>query len=362
VTDAVVANSLAFVMLAAMNAYLLLGGADYGGGVWDLLASGPRKERQRALIADSIGPVWEANHVWLILAVVILFTCFPPAFAMISVELHVPLTLMLVGVVLRGSAFTFRTYDSHHDTVQRRWGLLFSLSSVLTPALLGICAGAIASGAVGAAATAEAPVFSERFIDPWLNPFAFGVGALMLALCAFLAAVYLAVEAGDDRELADDFRRRALWAAGAVFVAAFGTLLAAAPHAPRVMSTMGDLDASLLLHLATGACAIVAIAAIWRRAYRVARWFAAAQTSFILWGWALSDYPYLIPIELTIAGASAPAATQRLVLGALVLGAVILFPSLIYLFRVFKRQPAIFGELHEETTEYAVVTSNHPHE
>lgn len=356
--SSLVATLLALIMLAGMNVYLLLGGADYGGGVWDLLASGPRKERQRALIADSIGPVWEANHVWLILVVVILFTCFPPAFATISVELHIPITLMLVGVVLRGSAFTFRTYDAQHDAVQRRWGLIFSLSSVLTPALLGICAGAIASGAVGTAAAMGSVPFADRFVTPWFNPFAFGVGAMMLALCAFLAATYLAVEAGDDVALRDDFRRRALWAAGAVFLSAFGTLLAARPHAPRVMATMGDLDASLLLHVATGLCALAAIGALVRNRLRAAPVFAALQTSCIMWGWALSDFPYLIPPDLTLTAASAPAATQRLVLGALAVGAVILLPSLAYLFRVFKRQPAVFGELHEETTEYAVPASH----
>lgn len=352
------ATLLGLAMLTAMNIYLLLGGADYGGGVWDLLASGPRKEKQRALIADSIGPVWEANHVWLILVVVILFTCFPPAFAMMSVELHVPLTLMLVGVVLRGSAFTFRTYDAQHDAVQRRWGLIFSWSSVLTPALLGICAGAIASGAVGYASTLGSASFVDRYVSAWLNPFVVGVGVLMLALCAFLAATYLAVEAGDDAALCDDFRRRALWSAGAVFVAAFATLLLSREHAPRVMATMGDLDASLPLHVATGASALAALGALVRRRYKVARVFAAAQTSCILWGWALSDFPYLIPPQLTIANASAPAVTQSLVLGALGAGAVILVPSLVYLFRIFKRQPAVFGELHEETTEYSVVKAD----
>src|ERR687884_759435 len=103
---------LAGILVLSLNAYVLLGGADFGGGVWDLLARGPRRDAQRALVADAIGPVWEANHVWLILVVVLLFTCFPVAFGALSVALHVPLVLMLVGIVLRGSAFTFRTYDS----------------------------------------------------------------------------------------------------------------------------------------------------------------------------------------------------------------------------------------------------------
>lgn len=344
------AELLGGVMLLALNAYLLLAGADFGGGLWDLLASGPRRARQRALIADSIGPVWEVNHVWLILVVVLLFSAFPVAFARLSVALHVPLALMLVGIVLRGSAFTFRTYDDQHDQVQQRWGLVFSLSSVLTPALLGICAGAIAAGAVGVTASARGVSFVAGFVAPWATPFVFGVGAMMLALCAFLAATFLTVEAGDDVALADDFRHRALWAAGAVFVTAFGALWLAGRSAPRVVETMGRLDASFALHLATGVAALAAIAALVRRRYRAARVFAGAQASCILWGWALTDYPYLLPPDLTFAQAAAPDAVLRAILFALALGAVVLVPSLAWLFRVFKAQPAAFAALHEETT------------
>src|ERR671922_207715 len=115
--DATLAEVMAGVLALALNAYVLLGGADFGGGVWDMLASGPRQRRQREVISHAIGPIWEANHVWLILAIVLTFTCFPPVFARLGVLLHIPLTLMLVGIVLRGSAFTFRTYDDERDTV-----------------------------------------------------------------------------------------------------------------------------------------------------------------------------------------------------------------------------------------------------
>ena len=139
---------IAGMMIASLVLYALLGGADYGGGVWDLFAFGPRARQQRALIAEAISPVWEANHVWLILVIVILFTAFPPAFAAIATALHIPITLLLIGIVLRGTAFTFRTYDVQRDDVQRRWSLLFSISSIITPVLLGITLGAIASGTI----------------------------------------------------------------------------------------------------------------------------------------------------------------------------------------------------------------------
>ncbi|HEY8923403.1 MAG TPA: cytochrome d ubiquinol oxidase subunit II, partial [Polyangia bacterium] len=139
---------LGLIIVAALVLYLALGGADFGGGVWDLLAVGPRRAAQRQAIERAIGPIWEANHVWLILVVVILFTAFPRGFAAITTALHVPLTLFLLGVVLRGSAFTFRATDLNHDRGQVRWGLAFSLASVAAPWLLGATVGAIASGRI----------------------------------------------------------------------------------------------------------------------------------------------------------------------------------------------------------------------
>ena len=217
-------------VVVSLAAYLVMAGADFGGGVWDLFATGPRRKRQRALIADAIGPIWEANHVWLILAVVLLFVCFPSAFARLSVTLHIPLTLMLVGIVLRGSAFTFRTYDSQRDDVQRRWGLLFSWASLVTPVLLGVAAGTVAAGGVPARPSGT---FVEAYVRPWLQPFPLAIGALALSLCAYLAAVYLTMET-DDPELQDDFRLRAFGAGIGVFVAAMVALFLAWRHVPLV--------------------------------------------------------------------------------------------------------------------------------
>jgi len=158
---------LAGALMAALVLYALGGGADFGGGVWDLLASGPRAGAQRQAIERAIGPIWEANHVWLILAIVLTFSCFPPVFARLGIVLHIPLTLMLVGIVLRGSAFTFRTYDDQHDAVQRRWGRIFAGASLVTPVLLGVCIGAVASGRAGPVPAHGA--FVDRFVAPWLT-------------------------------------------------------------------------------------------------------------------------------------------------------------------------------------------------
>lgn len=326
------AELLAGVILVALTFYVLFGGADFGGGVWDLLASGPRKAAQRALIADSIGPVWEANHVWLILVVVILFTCFPPAFARLSVTLHLPLTLMLVGIVARGSAFTFRSYDRQDDDVQRRWGMVFAIASVVTPVFLGMCVGTIAMGHVP---PAPSGTFVDAYVRPWLGAFQLSVGLLALALFAFLAAVYLTLEATDDA-LREDFRRRALASGGVVFVASFGTLLLARTAAPLVWESLLRSAQAVPYQAATAVAAVTTLAALWLRRWRLARTAVALQVALIVAGWGLAQYPYLLPPTLTVRDAAAPAVTLRLVLIALAAGAVVLFPSLAYLFRIFK--------------------------
>ena len=322
---------IAGVVAVALNAYVLTGGADFGGGVWDLFASGVRRERQRELIADSIAPIWEANHVWLIVVVVVLFTGFPSAFSMLGTVLHIPLTIMVIGIVLRGSAFVFRSYGPYG---RNRWGRAFAIASVITPLLLGTIIGSVATGAVADATDkiGGAGSFTEVFVAPWAGPFPAAIGLFALALFAFLAATYLTLDAPDE-ELREDFRTRALAGAGAVFVCAALALLLAHSAAPRV--AIGVVRA-LLIQASTATAAITAIAALWLRHYRLARIAAAAQVSLILWGWLIAQYPYLIPPALTIRDAAAPAVTLRLLAVGLAAGAVILLPSLQYLLRTFK--------------------------
>lgn len=327
---------VAAVLLGALIFYALLGGADFGGGVWDLLARGPRADRQRALIAGAIGPIWEANHVWLILVIVLLFTGFPPAFAALMTALHIPLTIMLVGIVLRGAAFTFRTYDSQADVVQRRWGRLFAIASVITPIMLGVCVGAIASGAI----TVERGLVTSGFFAAWLAPFPWAVGGLTLALFAFLAAVYLTVEA-TDVQLREDFRARALGAAVAVGALALLVFLLAGAGAPRIRAGLSASPWAWPLQIAAGLAAVGAIGGLWWRRYLLARALAAAQVALILLGWGAAQFPYLVEPDITIAGAAAPPATLRLLLIALGAGALLLFPALYLLFRIFKGPDAL---------------------
>jgi len=329
------ATILAGVLVLALNAYVLFGGADFGGGVWDLLARGPRTAAQRDLVAKAIGPVWEANHVWLILAIVLLFTCFPPAFARLAVTLNLPLTGVLVGVVMRGSAFAFQKYGGQSDDMQRRWGRVFAIASLVTPILLGVAVGAVASGQLGEGGSGKGEGYFAQYVAIWLTPFTLAVGGFALACFAFLAAVYLTLEAPEG-ELREDFRARALGSGVAVFVTAGSALWLARGQAPMMSEGLTGARWSWLLQLGTGVAALTAFWALATRRYRLARVAAAAQVSLVLWGWVWSQFPYLVPPDITIAAAASPRATLRLVLVALAAGALVLIPSLAYLFRVFK--------------------------
>jgi cytochrome d ubiquinol oxidase subunit II len=340
---------IAGLMVLALTFYALLAGGDFGGGVWDLLASGPRKDEQRELIADAIAPIWEANHVWLIIVVVMLFTAFPSAFSTLGIVLHIPLSLILIGIVLRGSAFVFRSYGSRTKERRRTWGLAFAIASTIAPLLLGAVIGAIASGRVGdAAAEIGRSPFTEVFITPWTSLFAIAVGMFALVLFAFLAAVYSTVAAQTDG-LREDFRTRALITAGIVFVMALATLVVSGGNVAGGVLVSGWAP---VLHVVTGLAAITAIVALWKRRYRSARAAAALQVSCIIWGWALAQFPYIVPTEhagLTIRDAAAPRATLDLLLIGLIVGSIVLIPSLVYLYRTFSRRSPLTDQRAHST-------------
>ncbi len=327
---------IAGVILIALMIYTLSAGADFGGGAWTLLASGRRAEDQRQLVDDAIGPIWEANHVWLILVVVLLFVCFPGAFAAVSTALHIPLTVMLIGIVLRGSAFAFLHVYTHaeqaHDPGPRRFSRIFAVASLITPITLGVTLGALSTGIHVDRTTG---LVHTDFISEWLAPFPFAAGLFTLCLFAFLAAVYLANEA-EDRELSDIFRRRALITAAVLSVTALLAFIAAGPGAPVIHAGLSSSGWALPLHLATGLAAVLAIVFLWQRRLRLARLAAMAQAALIVGGWAFAQYPYLVFPDFTIADAAAPSTVLVPVLIALGVGAVVLVPSLVYLYVIFK--------------------------
>lgn len=323
------------VIVGALVLYALTGGADFGGGILDLTARGPRGRALRDLIARAIGPIWEANHVWLILVVVVLFVCFPRAFAVVMTALHIPLAVMLVGVVMRGSAFVFRGYDDPSELVARRWSLVFAASSLLTPLALGTTLGAVASGALRLD-PATGRVLTD-FVSAWLAPFPLAVGGLVTALFALLAATYLAMET-EDPALREDLRRRGLGAGVLTGTFAFLSLALAAEGAPRVWAGLAGGPWSLPFQVVTGGVAVGALLALARRRWALARGLAAGQVVLVSLGWAASQWPMLVPPDLDIASAAAPPSVIVPVLWALGLGAIGLFPALFWLYRVFGKR------------------------
>jgi cytochrome bd ubiquinol oxidase subunit II len=322
---------LALILMVSLTFYVLLGGADYGGGVWDLLASGPRKQEQRDLIAHAITPVWEANHVWLILVVVLLFAGFPSAFAAITTALNIPLTVLTIGIVMRGSSFVFRAYLTGNERTQRRWGLIFAVASTVTPICLGVVVGAISSGRV----VINDGLSSNGFVATWLGAFPLMVGLFALSLFVFLAAVYLTAEAYNP-VLQEDFRRRALISGAVVAVMALGTLLAARTGAPDIYAGLLRPSLVWIVQGATASYAIAAFVAILARKYKVARVAAMFQVALILWGWAFSQFPFFLQGQMTVSQAAAAPPVLWALIGAATAGLLVLFPSIWYLMQLFK--------------------------
>ena len=323
---------LAGSMLGALLLYALTAGADFGGGVWNLLARGPRADAQRRLIARAIGPVWETNHIWLIVAVVVLFTGFPPAFAVICTALFIPLTILLAGIVLRGAAFAFYAYHLHEERGAGRWGALFAGASLVTPILLGVTIGAVSSGRI----PAETLAFTGD-TSSWLAPFPLAVGALTLSVFSYLAAVYLILET-EDPDLRADFRTRALWSAAtvallSVFVPAIGKT--GAPDFYRALIG-SDWFVSIVMFNATAA--LGAYVSLHLCAFRTARTCAAVQVVLILAGWGFAQFPYLVRPAITFEAAATAPSTMRLLLVSLAAGAVFLFPAIYLLMRIFKKE------------------------
>ena len=305
---------LAAVGLLAVIAYAVLGGADFGGGVWDLCAQGPRGDQQRAAIAHAMGPVWEANHVWLTFIIVLTFTAFPPAFWALCVALFVPFHLVLFDITLRGAAFVFRNYGKQNRAADR-WGAIFGMANVITPVLLGMSIGAVSAGCLR-----------------WLAPLSLTIGGLALALCAYLAAVYLTNET--VAELQEDFRKRALLAGTFVVGLTALLLLVRFFEAPHLWDGLVSYRAAPVL-VAGLVSALLSGWALLTRRYQLARLAAIVQVALLLAGWGLAQYPYVIFSDFRLAGAAAPKATLLFVLYTIPFAAAVLLPSLWLLFAVF---------------------------
>jgi cytochrome d ubiquinol oxidase subunit II len=354
------------VMWVAVTAYALLGGADFGAGIWDLLAGGRTAGApRRALIEHSIGPVWEANHVWLIYVLVLMWTAFPTAFAAVASTLYLPLTFVALGVIARGSAFAFRKAIDQ-PWARRLFGAAFAGSSVVTPWFLGAAAGAVASGRV------PPGLARGNAITSWLNPVSAVTGTFAVAACAFLAASYLTREASraGDPALAGYFRRRAL--ASGLVVGACSAAGLAVLHAEAPV-LFGRLTGGRVLPLvvAAGLAGTASLALAWpgsraapskgKAAVRpgvslpgasrpgasrlsvvrlaALRVCAAGAVAAVLWAWGAAQYPFLLLPGLTVHAAEAPRAALAAILLCTAVGGALLIPSLAWLFILFQRQP-----------------------
>ena len=341
--------TILIILWLSLIVYAVLGGADFGGGIWDFFAFGQEAERQRRLIGQALGPVWEANHVWLIFLIVGLFTAFPPAFSILSTALFVPFTLAVIGIVLRGAAFMFRGQVDDAKTSRRIWGRVFSTASTITPFFFGAAAAAVASGQVHV----EAGRVQTDLLAGWTTPFALTIGALALSLCAVLAAVNLIVEAqnSNEPELVEAFRRRAMIAGAFTLVLDAIAFILSPFQAPLLLN--GALDHALPLIIATALIGVGAATSLLLRRYRLARVLAFTVTAFIFASWGLSQFPYLVPVSVTISNAASPPSTQLALLIGTLVGMALLLPSLWLLFHVFKgKHPALNGqEKAEETKE-----------
>ncbi|MGZ4137419.1 MAG: cytochrome d ubiquinol oxidase subunit II [Actinomycetota bacterium] len=323
-------NVVAAVLFGGILLYAVFGGADYGGGFWDLFAGGAeRGRRPRALIDRAIGPVWEANHVWLIFVLVVTWTAFSIAFFAIMTTLFVPLALAGLGIVLRGSGFAFRRVVVRTPE-QRATGAAFALSSVITPFFFGTIAGGIASGRVPAAGDGDA-------MTSWVNPTSILGGALAVFVCAYVAAMFLIAEARmrhvDDLEAY--FRRRAFVAAFVTGALAIAGIFVLRSDAHRLYTRL--IGPGLPFVVLSVVCGLAALVLVRRASPQILRALAVAAVGAVIVGWGIAQYPEMLGTHLTIAAAASPRPTLVATVVVSVVAAILCVPSLALLYVLQQR-------------------------
>ena len=294
-------------------------------------ALGRRARGQREAVAKAIGPIWEANHVWLILVLVLLWTCFPKVFATLGIALHVPLVLTLIGIVLRGSAFVFRHYDRQTTRDHYRWSLVFAVASVITPITFGMSIGAISSGALPLDSTGR--VITD-FYSAWAAPLPFVTGLYTLALFAWLAAVYLANGVG-YAPLRRDFQRRGLVAGVVAGLLAFAVLLLMPTGAPELWAQVTSTPAVWVFVGGVSAAALGSLVTLWLGRFQAARVLAGATVGLVVLGWGGAMFPVMVQPDLNVWEHHAPDVVLWTTLTILAIGSVLLVPSFLLLYRVF---------------------------
>jgi cytochrome bd ubiquinol oxidase subunit II len=320
--------------------YVVFGGADFGAGIIELLTSKHNRRRTRKTLYHAIGPIWEANHMWLIIAIVILFVGFPVIYTEMSIYLHIPLAIMLFGIIARGTAFIFRHYDAIQDSTHRLYNRVFITSSFVTPLFLGMIAGSSVSGKIDHVAKD----FFRAYVAGWLNLFSFSVGLFTVALCGFLAAIYLIAEADDENDRIRFIRKARFMniasfiSGGLVFIAA---VVDEVPLVNWVFGNMAGLSAVIVATLSLGALWYY----IYQRKIWLPRILASFQVAMILLALTAAHFPDFIILRsgsnLSLFVHQAPQSTMRTLGYALLIGSVFILPALYYLYYSFKNVKAL---------------------
>ncbi|MGB3681277.1 MAG: cytochrome d ubiquinol oxidase subunit II [Rubrobacteraceae bacterium] len=338
--------AVAGAMALALLIFALAGGADFGGGMWTFVASRERAGREMQLVDRAIGPIWEANELWIVVAMVIMWSGFPSVFAVYGISLFVPLVFVLVGIVLRGGLFALQEHAefSHVRQAFVVFGRAFGAVSVIAPFFFGLAAGTIASGRLRFERQQEDAGFAVGrpvggYFESWFGPFPIMVGFLAVVICLYLSATYLTLEAEDMPDLRDSYRRRGI-ATGAVLgllgVAALPVMSFDAPYLWR-----GVLQFPAIAVLIAAALALISsLALLYTRRYWWARTAAITHVVGVFLVWAAAQYPYLLVPDITISSAAAPSSVLVALLVLSFFYAAVLGPSLALLLYIFKRHPS----------------------
>lgn len=333
-----------FFFLVSIYIYCLLGGADFGAGIIEFMSGKKSKERTRELVSEAMAPIWEANHMWLIIAVVVLFNAFPLVYTRLLVSLSIPLIIMLIGIILRGTAFTFRHYDAVKDGSQEIYSKVFQYSSIIVPFFFGLVVGAIVSGKI----TENPATFYEGYVAPWFNLFSVSTGIFVTSLFAFIAAVFLISESTDADTLSEfvSKSKKTVVAAVASGLLVFGSSVLEDVHFTERFFT--NPSSIIFIVLAT-----VSLPVLWKVLGKGLKWpsriLAGAVLFFILGAFYAVYFPSLVLLKsgrnMTFYNSAAPDVTLNYLGWALIVGSVIIFPSLFFLMNVFKSEKKRKGKI-----------------
>lgn len=324
-----------FFLLVSVYLYCLLGGADFGAGIIELTAKRESRDRTRILVTKAMAPIWEANHMWLIIAVVILFNAFPSVYSQIATSLSIPLVLMLIGIVLRGCAFTFRHYDAIKDFSQEIYSKIFTYSSLIVTFFFGLIIGSLVSGRITTSPTS----FFDGYINPWFNLFSISTGVFLCCLFPFIASIYLIGDA-NDRLIRVEYIKKSKHTNLAAFISGGLVFLSAWADNNGFIHLFFSHILSVIFIIA----ATITMPSLWKAMESGSVWIpriiAGSELFFIIGAFYAAYFPEIVVMKqgenLTFINSAAPEITLNYLRWALLIGSLIIFPILIYLMKIFK--------------------------